>query len=228
MEHGRQGIKSLIIAPGEKIPDEVKQQLQEINSRYTKNKNFSSYLKDIQILFNINPVKITTDSKLYLAGFIAGESSLNVSAKKQNKTSFGLVIDPEFSITQHLNGAGTLYLALDVFQTGRIGYKSGSNATLFFRIDNRKSLQDKVMPFFRKYAFPYGSDYLVQRAETFQKLLNLFDSKAHLELDSFLNEVLPLWHSMRKQEGQVNQSFANLNEAQEYVKAFVANKQIKK
>nr|YP_009773681.1 putative site-specific DNA endonuclease [Uronema confervicola]QIZ74196.1 putative site-specific DNA endonuclease [Uronema confervicola] len=228
MKHKREGRKSLIIAPGEKLPKEVLQQLKEANNRYTKNKDFPSYLKDIELIFNITPVKVTTDSKLYLAGFIGGEGSLNVSAKKQKNTSFGLVIDPEFSVTQHLNGAGMLYLALDVFQTGRIGYKSGSNATLFFRIDNRKSLQEKVMPFFRQYAFPYGSDYLVQRAETFQKLLNLFDSKAHLELGSFLNEVLPLWYSMRKQEGQVNQSFANLNEAQEYVKAFVAERQIKK
>lgn len=227
MKNGRQGIGSLIIAPGEKIPEEVLKQLKEANARYTKNKDFQSYLTDIRLIFNISPLVITTEAKLYLAGFIGGEGSLNVSAKKQNNTSFGLVIDPEFSITQHLNGAGTLYLALEVFQTGRLGYKSGSNATLFFRIDNRKSLHEKVLPFFRRYIFPYGSDSLIKRAETFQKLLDLFDNKVHLQLDSFLTEILPLWHSMRKQEGQSNQSFVNLSHAQEYVKTFVANKQTK-
>lgn len=224
MNRSRQTIKSLMIRPGEKIPEEVLKQLKEANKRYTKTKNFQSYLKHIEIIFNIAPVSVTTESKLYLAGFIGGEGSVNVSVKKQDSTSFGLVIDPEFSITQHMNSVGTLYLALEVFQTGRIRYKSGSNATLFFSIDNRKSLQEKVMPFIRKYAFPYSSQYLIQRAETFQKLLTLFDNKAHLELDSLLNKVLPLWQLMRKQEGQVNQTFKSLNEAQQYVKTFVAKK----
>jgi len=224
MANSRQVINSLIIKPGEPIPEDLLKQLKEANQRYTKNKKFKLYLEDIKKIFKISTVVVTTESKLYLAGFIGGEGSVNVSAKKLKTASLGLVIDPEFSITQHMNGVGTLYLALEVFQTGRLSYKSGSNATLVFRIDNRKSLQEKVMPFIRQYVFPYSSEYLRKRAEQFQKLLNLFDQNAHLEYNSFVNEVLPLWSLLRKQEGQTNQSFPNLLAAQEYVKEFFLNK----
>nr|YP_009773755.1 hypothetical protein [Chaetophoropsis polyrhiza]QIZ74248.1 hypothetical protein [Chaetophoropsis polyrhiza] len=213
-----------MIQPGEKIPQEVLEQLQEANKRFSKHKKFQLYLQDLRNIFKITPVAVSTESKLYLAGFIGGEGLLNVSAKKQDSAAMGLVLDPEFSITQHMNGVGTLYLALEVFQTGRLSYKAQSNATLVFRIDNRQSLQEKVLPYIRNYVFPYCSEALKIRVVQFQNLLNLFDQKAHLRFDSFTNEILPIWHAMRKQIGQSNQTLPDLISAQNYVRDFLKKK----
>ena len=48
----------------------------------------------------------------FLAGFIEGEGSLNISAKKCATAKYGLMIDPEFSITQHVNGISVLFDAM--------------------------------------------------------------------------------------------------------------------
>ena len=85
--------------------------------------------------------------KTFLGGFIAGEGGINVSAKKSPNSRFGIIIDPEFSITQHLDGFFFLFGALVLFETGSIHFKKGSSATLVFRIDNRRSLQERVIPF---------------------------------------------------------------------------------
>lgn len=214
----------LKIGPGEKLPEEMLTKLQIANRNLSKDRNFQKYQDEIKNIFRLQAVKITTETKLFLGGFIEGEGSLNVSAKKQASAAMGLVIDPEFSITQHMNGVSSLYLALAILKTGRISYKSGSNATLVFRIDNRKTLQEKVMPFYRQYVYPYGSVSKIQRAETFQKLLNLFDQNAHRDFTRFTTEILPLWDLLRIQVNSSNQSFATLKEAQNFVRQVVANK----
>lgn len=38
----------------------------------------------------------------------------------------------------------------------------------------------------------------------------------HKKLNVLVNDILPLWDSMRMQTGQVNQTFASLAEAQAY------------
>ena len=54
------------------------------------------------------------------------------SAKKLKTAKFGVIVDPEFSVTQHINGICHLYAALSIFKTGRIRHKGGSNATFVF------------------------------------------------------------------------------------------------
>lgn len=205
--------------PGEKISQEMLQKLTAINERYTQKKNFSEYESSIRQLFNLKQVTIRKSSLLYLAGFLEGEASMSVGAKKNQSSKFKVYMDPEFNITQHINGVSNLYLAMVFFKTGRIRHKGGSNATLVFTIDNRRSLKEKVLPFYEKYIQPFGSPVKVRRTRIFQELLRLFDEKAHLDLDRFLYEVLPLWDAMRMQVGQSNETFKSLKEAQEYVRA---------
>jgi hypothetical protein len=205
-------------APGEKIPVEILEKLKEINNVYSKSKDFPKYMQNLSEFFKLDPIVTTTDSKLFLGGFIEGEASLNVSAKKLKTAHFGLCIDPEFSLTQHINGLNHLFAALSIFQTGRIRYKDGSNATLVFVIDNRTSLEDKVIPFYEKYVAPYASPVKMERLKIFKELILIFKEKGHLDLETFLNKVLPLWDSLRMQKGQINESFASLEEAQEFVR----------
>lgn len=207
--------------PGEKLSEEIKNQLLEANLRYSKSKNFTSYRREIEQIFQINtPTKIPREHLFFLGGFIEAEGSLNVSAKKLSTAKFGILIDPEFSITQHVNGIIHLYNAMYFFQTGRIRHKSGSNATLVFTIDNRQSLKEKVIPFLEKYTFRYSSAQKTKRCISVKNLLELFNQDGHKDLNVLKDEILPLWHSLRMQQGQINQTFNSLEDAQNYVQAF--------
>jgi hypothetical protein len=51
-------------------------------------------------------------------------------------------------------------------------------------------------------------------------MLDLFDQKAHLDKDRFINEMLPIWDSMRVQINNKSQTFRSLEEAQKYAANF--------
>lgn len=210
-------------APGTYVPKEILERVKEINETYSKSKDFPKYMRDLAEFFELEKPLSTTESKLFFGGFVEGEASLNVSAKKLKTAKFGLLVDPEFSVTQHINGISHLYAALSIFQTGRIRYKGSSNATFVFTIDNRVSLEKKVIPFFESYVVPYASSTKIERMQTFKELLHIFKEKGHLNLDCFLNQVLPIWDSLRMQKGQSNESFKNLEDAQDFVRNHVKN-----
>lgn len=217
-------IQSFRLQPSEALSDEMLAKLAQINKNYQKSADFSKYLRELGELFGVSPVQVTEETKIFLGGFMEGEASVNVSAKKLQNAQFGLLLDPEFSITQHVNGFATLYLALLIFRTGRIRHKQGSKATLVFVIDNRQSLEQKVIPFYERYVKPYGSSAKADRLVNFNKLLEVFNKDGHKDLKTFRDEMLPIWDSMRVQKGQVNQTFVSLEEAQQYVTDFVRNK----
>lgn len=208
------------LLPDELLPTEIKEKLAIANA--ANRGDFAKYMRDIEDIFGLDPLpNVTKEDKYFMGGFIEGEGSLNVAAKKLKTAKFGLIIDPEFSITQHINGVNHLHAALNLFKTGRIRYKSGSNATLVFRIDNRLTLTEKVVPFLEEYVQPYSSPTKRKRTANFKKILGLLDFGAHKDRDGFMYEILPLWDEMRMQKGQSNEAFASLQEAQDYVKDFI-------
>ena len=42
--------------------------------------------------------------KFWLGGFVEGEGSLVISIIKQDKVIYGILLQPEFNIGQHVNG----------------------------------------------------------------------------------------------------------------------------
>jgi len=197
--------------------------LKHINDHYTDTKDFKKYRQDLAQFFELTSQlkswQMNQNTVDYLAGFIEGEGSLNIGAKKNGSARFKVYIDPEFSVTQHINGIANLFLVLCYFQTGRIRYKTGSHATFVFTIDNRLTLEQKVVPFYEKYlSCGFGTPVKQRRVFIFKDLLRLFKEKAHLDLERMIFEVLPLWHAMRVQIGQTHQSFQSLEDAQDYVR----------
>ncbi len=96
-------------------------------------------------------LSIAEAKKWFLAGFIEGEGSLCVSMKTCPTSRFRYLVDPEFFLYQHKSGVQLLQLAKEIFGTGRIAPKSGSEGVLVFSIVSRRSLKEKVIPFFEKY-----------------------------------------------------------------------------
>ncbi len=213
--------------PRETLSNDLLESLTTINSlKKHKKKSFSWYRAEIAKLFGIvdqvsdkkqkrgyNSVKYKT----FYGGFVVGEGSIHVSAKKSMNALFGILIDPEFSVTQHVNGFGFLFAALCLFDTGSIHYKSGTNGTLVYRIDNRKSLLEKLLPFWETYICPYQSTEENQRVILFKNILFFLEEKKHKDYIFFVDQILPLWDKLRKQKGQINESFPNYEAAKNFV-----------
>nr|ALA63887.1 putative LAGLIDADG homing endonuclease [Pseudopleurococcus sp. A SAG 2039] len=212
------GSDFVYLNPGQSVSETFLVQLKKINQDYSQTKKFLKYCRDIESLFKLSPVtKKTTQCHFFLAGFLEGAGCLNIGAKKNTTSRFKLYLDPEFNLTQHINGISNLYLAMCLFQTGRIRFKSGSLATFVYTIDNRLSLEQKVIPFYENYVILYGCSAKKKRLAVFKKLLQLFKEKAHLDLDKMVYEILPLWDQLRMQKSS-NQTFKNLKQAQIYIK----------
>jgi hypothetical protein len=196
-------------APGTVVSEEILQRVKEINETYSKSKDFPKYMQDLKKFFKFKKPITTTILKV-------GEASLNIRAKKLKTAKFGVIVDSEFTATEHINDICHLYAALSIFKTGRIRHKGG--AEFVFVVCDRVSIQDKVIPFFESYVLPYASFEKVERMQTFKELLLLMKSKEHLNLEGLINKVLPLWDSLRIQRGQKNQAFESLDEAQDFVR----------
>lgn len=212
---------AILLNPGAKLSTDVISAIKEMNAGKP---DHVEYARRVRTLFNLQPITVDEKKKLFLSGFIEGEGSVSIGIKKNPNPRFGIEVDPCFNITQHINGVKHLYLALEIFQTGRIRYKAGSNATLVFIIEPRRSLQEKVVPFLNKYVYPYCAETKRMRYMNFEKMLNLFDQGAHLNAEGFVNEILPLWHSMRMQRGYQGETFPTLHDAQMFVQSTIRNR----
>lgn len=96
-------------------------------------------------------ILVTKELKWFLAGVIEGEGSVCASIKVHPTVKYGVFVDPEFFIYQHKSGIKLLQLAQEVFQAGRISPKPGNEDVLVFSIASRRSIYEKVLPFFEKY-----------------------------------------------------------------------------
>lgn len=210
---------NIYLKPGEYLPNTTKEALKNAGNNLSRTRNYSNYISELANIFGKPiPRRIGLREKYFLGGLIEGDGSINVSVKKLRNAAHGIHIDPEFSITQHTNSVELLILACCFFQTGRIRHKKGSKATLFFVIDNRDSLENKVVPFYKKYINPIGSAVKTTRLQRFEKILAHIRENHQQDLDILVNEMLPLWDSMRMQTGQRNQTFASLAQAQAYAR----------
>ena len=113
----------------------------------------------------------------FLAGFIEGEGALAVSVKRHPTARFGYYVDPEFFLYQHVSGRRLLELAREVFQTGRIYPKPGNPKVLVFAITARRSLIEKVVPFFERYVLPLSCKR--ETFERFREILEMMERKEH-------------------------------------------------
>jgi len=128
--------------------------------------------------------------KYFLAGFVDGEGSFNISFAKPLAARPQWTILTKFQIYQHQNHREILELFQEVLDVGHIDKKSGSDV-LSLTVESRKSLMERVIPFFRTYP-------LATKAEAFRKfdiIIGMMQRKEHKTWEGFEKIVL-LAHSM--------------------------------
>jgi hypothetical protein len=131
----------------------------------------------------------------YFVGFVEGEGCFSVSIKQNDQMKFGWVVDPMFSLYQHKNNVSILKLFQEELKCGYIVAKQGKPDVLVLIVDNRRTLEEKIIPFFRKYHFlgTKQNDFII-----FEKILEMMKDKKHLEADG-LQEIVKLAFKMNQQ-----------------------------
>ena len=134
----------------------------------------------------------------FVSGFVDGEGTFCVSIAKLPTTSlqkgWKWIFNPLFQVYQHEDNLWFLeFLRDEVFKTGRIHRKSSPNQVFTFSIENRKTLQEKVVPFFRKYR-------LATKDKDFQiwsSVINSIYNKEHLKEKGF-RKIVDIVFTMNK------------------------------
>lgn len=130
----------------------------------------------------------------YLAGFVEGEGCFSVSIKPHKQMKFGWVVDPMFSIYQHKKNRKVLDLFQSEVHCGYIVSKNGKPGVLVYIVDNRRTLEEIIIPFFSKYKLlgTKWDDFLI-----FRKIIFMMGEKKHLEKDGLI-EIIKLAFQMNQ------------------------------
>lgn len=148
-------------------------------------------------------VKIKKETLQHIAGFVEGEGSINIQIKTNKNLRFGIEIDPEFGLYQHNRSCVHLFTLCRYFKAGSVyigKLKSGTTdqyEKASFRVMDKQSLVEKVVPFYEKYVIPFAGQYVTTRFEIWKKVLLLFKEGAHLKASRFYSELIPLAVGLR-------------------------------
>jgi hypothetical protein len=130
---------------------------------------------------------------MWVAGFVSGEGSFNISIGKSPNTKTGYKVGLRFQITQHSRDAELLKLLIDYFNCG--GYYSGQNQEIGnYIVSDVSEISDKIVPFFEKYPI-LGNKEL--DFSDFYIALNLIQNKKHLE-EFGLEQIIKLKQGMNR------------------------------
>ena len=130
----------------------------------------------------------------YLAGFVDGEGTFSVAIIQHPTQRLGWMINPVFQVYQHERHREILELFQEYFGTGSIYRKSGIHPVLTFSIDSRRSILERVIPFFERY--PLVTKKL--EFERFRKIVEAMERKEHKNINGF-KRIVSLAYEMNQQ-----------------------------
>lgn len=92
----------------------------------------------------------------WLGGFVEGEGSISVSVVVNKAAPFGVLLQPIFNVTQHINGISILEAFKVLFNRGNLHAKSGSPFVWVYELKGYKSLLTLAIPFYLTYVLSFG------------------------------------------------------------------------
>lgn len=128
----------------------------------------------------------------YLAGFVDGEGSFNVSVRKVNDYRLKWKIEPAFNVSQ--KDISNLILLKKMLKTGKI--RQRKDGLYYFEIANYRMLYERVLPFFEK--FKFRSREKVRNFSIFRKIVRKMIEGQHLT-EKGLKEILALREKLNKE-----------------------------
>ena len=131
----------------------------------------------------------------YIAGFVDGEGSFNVSLVKRKDYRLKWRVVPIFNVSQE--DKTMLFLIKKYLGCGRIQRrKDGLN---MYIVENLTAMKERVIPFFKKFSFL--SSRLKTNFSIFCQIVELLDKDVQLEKDKFI-KICQLREKLNKGRGR--------------------------
>lgn len=146
----------------------------------------NEYESAYERLRNLTPEQ----QRYFLAGFVDGEGSFNVSFARHPDLKSRWIIQTKFQIYQHQDHRELLEFFGEILGVGRVDKKSGSDV-LSLTVSSRRDLADIIIPFFEKH--PLATK--VSAFEKFSVIIGMLNNKEHKTKEGF-ETILRLAHSM--------------------------------
>lgn len=121
----------------------------------------------------------------YIAGFVDGEGSFNISLKKRKDYKNNWKLHPSFNISQK----DRVILALFKKELGCGTLRERKDGVVYYEVVNIEMLQKRIIPFFKKFNFLSANKK--RNFFIFLQIINLIYKKEHLKEDGF-REILKL------------------------------------
>lgn len=138
----------------------------------------------------MNNIKLNDNYKYWLGGFIEGEESLTISIVKSEKAAHGILLQPEFNVTQHKNGLNILNSFKYIFNNkGHVIKKSGSKNVWVYSLKGVTNLNEYLIPFYLTYVVNFSSKYNSNEFNKFIFILNKLKEKSKYEKNEFIELV---------------------------------------
>lgn len=139
----------------------------------------------------------------WIVGFTDGEGCFSVSIVRNKTSSLGWQVMPEFVITQGEKSLSALYKFKDFFGCGNIfinrRYDNHTENLYRFCIRSLKDINEKVVPFFRKYPLQTAKSH---EFDYFAKIMDMIKKKEHLTLDG-ITEIVKIASLMNVKKPRV-------------------------
>jgi intein-encoded DNA endonuclease-like protein len=136
--------------------------------------------------------KVPNNMGYYLAGFVDGEGSFNVSFKKVNDRSLNWRVTACFNVSQRERRI--LELLQEALQCGKIRRRWDS--VHYFEVNSYVDLREKVIPFFHRY--PLLSSNKNGTLELFSQICTMMCNRKHLSVDG-LRKIVYLRSQMNNE-----------------------------
>uniref|UniRef100_A0A896Z9G8 LAGLIDADG endonuclease n=1 Tax=Coniophora olivacea TaxID=85977 RepID=A0A896Z9G8_9AGAM len=92
----------------------------------------------------------------FLGGFFEGEGHCSITITIGNAFKYGVNLQPNLGVHQHISGILILNSYLELFKCGSLLLKTGSNDVYGYHIKGYKQIIPNVLPFLQQYVFPYA------------------------------------------------------------------------
>jgi len=131
----------------------------------------------------------------YIAGFVDGEGSFNVSVKKCEDRRLGWKIEPLFNVSQ--KDKVILVLLKRWLRCGKI--RQRKDGLFYYEVRNINALRNNIIPFFEKFSFL--SSKSKKNFSIFKRIIKKIVQGEHLKEEG-LKEILKLREKLNEGRGR--------------------------
>jgi len=131
----------------------------------------------------------------YIAGFVDGEGSFNISLKKRNDYEKDWKITASFNISQ--KDRVILAWIKNIFGCGTL--RERKDGIVYYEVTNVSSLIEKIIPFFIRFNFISANKK--RNFSIFKRIVEIMSQKEHLESEGF-KKILELRETLNEGKGR--------------------------